>query len=150
MNMVWGGGSRSVVMRNMAREGYDRIKWRIRNELGRQQPSLFIAAAFTLLGIAASAGFVVLAFPTKPGSGIPVGAKGNAETIAIATGIGFVLCLGAYWARRRHIAQISENICHEMDVHAGLAPSESAPRRVSRIPLTRIEIIFQRGRRATP
>jgi hypothetical protein len=96
---------------------YERIQGRIKKEVGRLAPSLWLAGAFAFLGIGGSALLAYLELPTHS-SNLPAGAQAIIATIAIAAGVAFVLCvIGAVvmWDRGN---QAANDICNEMDTHS--------------------------------
>ncbi len=117
MTTGWSAGEHEGRGAIMDRVAYDLLQHRIKNRLGRQAPSVWVGVACTALGIAGSALFVVLEFPTKLGS-IPAGAKGNIEILGIAALAVFVMTMGFHFSRKHSIKQMAEEMCEEMDVMA--------------------------------
>jgi hypothetical protein len=121
----WGAGERLFAGRHMPEDAYTRLQARIKDDLGRQSPSAWIGAAFMFLGISASAGLLLLVFPKHPGS-IPAGSKFGIGLIAIVALVGFVVSLIAHRSKKHNIRREAEDICEEMDIHAGIPRPEQA------------------------
>jgi hypothetical protein len=90
---------------------------------------MWIGAAFTFMGVALSALVVFVEFP-QGHSSIPAGARGVVAAIGIAAVLVFVICLIGYGSQFGRVKREAEDICDEMDNHAGVnrEPSQGGER----------------------
>ena len=108
----------------MTDDCYNRIQKRIHDELESQTPSVWLAAAFAFLGIAASA---ILAFYVLPHQavGLQPGTRGVLLTIGIAGLVLTVLSFIAHRSTRKRVQTTAQDICDEMDNYSyKVAPTE--------------------------
>jgi hypothetical protein len=101
----------------MTEASYERIKGRIRVDLGKQSPSAWVGAAFMFIGIGVSAALAHLELPGSV-SGLPAGTRETLVIIAVAAAIGAGLCLVAHFTKKTSIQKLADDICDEMDVYS--------------------------------
>jgi hypothetical protein len=101
----------------MTDDCYERIQGRIRVDLGKQSPSVWIGAAFTFIGVAVSAALAVLVLPRKV-TDLPDGTRPILIVIGVSAALLALVCLLAHRATKKGIETIAADICSEMDTYS--------------------------------
>lgn len=100
----------------MHEDGYQRIQGRIKKEMGRWSPPLWLGIAMAFFGVGVSALLAYLVLP-KHATGLPAGASAIIATIAIASGVLTVGFTVVFLVVRHRGSEAAQDICDEMDTH---------------------------------
>jgi hypothetical protein len=95
---------------------YNRVQGRIRDEMGRADAPIWLAIAFTFVGVALTTLVSWILTPKKV-TGLPAGTKNNIGFIALASLIISIISGYGYYAARRRSRAMATDICSEMDTY---------------------------------
>jgi hypothetical protein len=97
--------------------GYLRLQQRIKREMGRADASIWLALAFTFVGVVMSALVTWIVTPTHV-TGLPAGTKATLGIITGAAAVITLICFLGYFTARRRAKAAAADICDEMDTYS--------------------------------
>jgi hypothetical protein len=97
--------------------GYLRIQQRIKKEMGRADVSIWLALAFTFVGVAMSALITWVVTPAHV-TGLPEYTKNTIGIITAAAAAIMLICFLGYFNARKRAKDAAADICGEMDTYS--------------------------------
>jgi hypothetical protein len=97
--------------------GYLRLQQRMRKEMGRADASIWLALAFTFVGVVTSTLITWVVTPAHA-TGLPEGTKNTIGIITAAAVVIMLICFLGYVSARRRAKDAAADICKEMDTYS--------------------------------
>jgi hypothetical protein len=97
--------------------GYLRLQGRIQKEMGRGDASIWLAVAFTFVGVALST-FVTWIVTPEHVAGLPSDTRNSIAIVAVAATVITLICALAYFGARKRSKDAAIDICSEMDTYS--------------------------------